>query len=76
MVFLPRFDLDLVLEHLPRATVFMAADMYTRLLADPRLDERACRHVRLFVSGSAPLAASTTGSSQPAPGTRSWNATG
>jgi malonyl-CoA/methylmalonyl-CoA synthetase len=60
MVFLPRFDVDLVLEHLPRATVFMGVPtMYTRLLADPRLDERACRHVRLFVSGSAPLAAST-----------------
>ncbi|HMC53457.1 MAG TPA: AMP-binding protein [Acidimicrobiales bacterium] len=60
MVFLPRFDVDSVLEHLPRATVFMGVPtMYTRLLADRRVDQRACRRMRLFISGSAPLMAST-----------------
>ncbi|MGD9797808.1 MAG: AMP-binding protein, partial [Acidimicrobiia bacterium] len=60
MVFLPRFDPDPVFEHLGRATVLMGVPThYTRLLADDRLTADACRHVRLFVSGSAPLLAST-----------------
>jgi malonyl-CoA/methylmalonyl-CoA synthetase len=60
MIFLPRFDPAVVLEQLPRTTVFMGVPtFYTRLLADPRLDETVCRNARLFVSGSAPLLAST-----------------
>jgi malonyl-CoA/methylmalonyl-CoA synthetase len=60
MVFLPRFDIDAVLEQLTRCTVFMGVPTYyTRLLSDPRLDRPTCSHVRLFVSGSAPLLAST-----------------
>jgi malonyl-CoA/methylmalonyl-CoA synthetase len=60
MIFLPRFDPDLVFEHLGRATVVMGVPThYTRLLADPRLDTEACRSVRLFVSGSAPLLATS-----------------
>jgi malonyl-CoA/methylmalonyl-CoA synthetase len=60
MIFLPRFDPALVLDQLARTTVFMGVPtFYTRLLADPRLDQAACRNVRLFVSGSAPLLAST-----------------
>jgi len=60
MLFLPKFDVDLVLDHMEQATVFMGVPtMYTRLLADPRFEARTCRHVRLFISGSAPLAAST-----------------
>jgi malonyl-CoA/methylmalonyl-CoA synthetase len=60
MVFLPRFDVDTVLDQLPRCTVFMGVPTYyTRLLADTRLDRQRCRAVRLFVSGSAPLLAST-----------------
>jgi malonyl-CoA/methylmalonyl-CoA synthetase len=60
MVFLPRFDIRAVVEQLPRCTVFMGVPtFYTRLLADPRLDSDLCRSVRLFVSGSAPMLAST-----------------
>jgi malonyl-CoA/methylmalonyl-CoA synthetase len=60
MIYLPRFDSVQVLEQLPRTTVFMGVPtFYTRLLADPRLDAAVCRPVRLFVSGSAPLLAST-----------------
>jgi malonyl-CoA/methylmalonyl-CoA synthetase len=60
LIFLPRFDPTLVLEHLPRSTVFMGVPtFYTRLLADPRLDDVVCVNMRLFVSGSAPLLAST-----------------
>jgi malonyl-CoA/methylmalonyl-CoA synthetase len=60
MIFLPRFEPAAVLEQLSRATVFMGVPtFYTRLLAEPGLDADACRHVRLFVSGSAPLLAAT-----------------
>lgn len=56
MLFARRFVTDEVLALLPRATVMMGVPtFYTRLLESPRLDAAACRGVRLFVSGSAPL---------------------
>lgn len=56
----PKFVAAAVLNDLTRATVMMGVPtFYTRLLADPRLDRNAVRHVRLFVSGSAPLLAAT-----------------
>lgn len=56
MIFLPKYDVDAVLEALPRATAMMGVPtFYTRLLADPRLTREAAGHMRLFVSGSAPL---------------------
>jgi malonyl-CoA/methylmalonyl-CoA synthetase len=60
MLFLPRFDADAVVRMLPRATVFMGVPtFYTRLLAHPALDRASCGRMRLFISGSAPLAADT-----------------
>ena len=60
MIFLPAFDLDQVFACLPRATAMMGVPThYTRLLADPRLTRDGVRHLRLFISGSAPLLAST-----------------
>lgn len=60
MVFLSRFDPDPVLRALGRCTVMMGVPtFYTRLLADPRFDGTACSGMRLFISGSAPLLAST-----------------
>jgi len=60
MVFLPRFDVDVVLRELPGCTVLMAVPThYTRLLDDPRFDADACRGMRLFTSGSAPMLPST-----------------
>jgi malonyl-CoA/methylmalonyl-CoA synthetase len=60
MVFLPRFDVDEVLAQLPRCTVLMGVPThYTRLLDDPRFDAEVCSNVRLFVSGSAPMLATT-----------------
>jgi malonyl-CoA/methylmalonyl-CoA synthetase len=59
MVFLERFDVGEVIAALPRCTVMMGVPtFYTRLLADQRFDAEVCRHMRLFVSGSAPLLAS------------------
>lgn len=60
MIFLPRFDLAAMLRLLPQATVLMGVPtFYTRLLGDPRFDRELVAHMRLFVSGSAPLLAET-----------------
>ena len=60
MIFLPGFDLDQVLAHLPEATAMMGVPtFYTRLLGDPRLDRALVSHMRVFISGSAPLLAET-----------------
>ena len=56
MIWLARFDPALVLRKLPEATVFMGVPtLYVRLLAEPGLNREACRHMRLFIAGSAPL---------------------
>ena len=56
MIFLPRFDVDAMIEQLPRATTLMGVPtFYTRLLADDRFTRELVAHMRLFVSGSAPL---------------------
>ena len=60
MIFLPKFENAEVMRHLLRATVFMGVPTYyVRLLADPAFDRTACAHMRLFVSGSAPLLTDT-----------------
>ena len=60
MLFLPKFDADKVFELMPRATTMMGVPtFYVRLVQDQRLTEHATRHMRLFVSGSAPLLAET-----------------
>ena len=60
MIFQPGFDLDAILQALPRATVLMGVPtFYTRLLDDVRFDRDLVAHMRLFVSGSAPLLAET-----------------
>ena len=60
MVWLARFDEDQVLAGLSRATVMMGVPtFYVRLLADPRFTREAEAHMRLFISGSAPLLEST-----------------
>ena len=56
MIFLPKFDLNTIFAFLPRATTMMGVPtFYTRLLNDARLTVASCAHMRLFVSGSAPL---------------------
>lgn len=59
VILLPRFDADAVAQQLPNGTVLMGVPTYyTRLLDDPRLPD-LCGSIRLFVSGSAPLAPET-----------------
>ena len=56
MIWFARFDPKAVLARLPEATVFMGVPtLYVRLLAEPGLNREACRQMRLFISGSAPL---------------------
>lgn len=60
MIFLPRFEADTVVGSLPHATVMMGVPtFYTRLLDHPDLDAGLVRHMRVFISGSAPLLAET-----------------
>ena len=56
MIWLSKFDPKKVIEKLPQATVFMGVPtLYVRLLAEPGLTVDACRNMRLFIAGSAPL---------------------
>ncbi|MGH8033846.1 MAG: malonate--CoA ligase [Lysobacterales bacterium] len=56
MIWLSKFDPKLVVKKLPEATVFMGVPtLYVRLLAEPGLNREACRNMRLFIAGSAPL---------------------
>lgn len=56
VIFLPKFDVDEVRELLPDATVMMGVPtFYTRLLDCKDFGRDECRHMRLFISGSAPL---------------------
>lgn len=60
MIFLPGLDVDDLIRFMPQATTMMGVPtFYTRLLSDPRLDRELVGHMRLFVSGSAPLLAET-----------------
>ncbi len=60
MLWLDRFDAKKVVALLPRATVFMGVPtLYVRLLAEPGLTVDACRRMRLFISGSAPMLVET-----------------
>ncbi|MFZ0324833.1 MAG: AMP-binding protein [Actinomycetes bacterium] len=60
MVFLPRFDVDVVLSELASCSVFMGVPThYVRLLSDPHFGAPLTDDVRLFVSGSAPMTKAT-----------------
>jgi malonyl-CoA/methylmalonyl-CoA synthetase len=56
MIWCSRFDPQFVIRKMPQATVFMGVPtLYVRLLADTALTRDAASHMRLFISGSAPL---------------------
>lgn len=60
IIFLPKFDLDEIIDRMPEATSMMGVPtFYTRLLDDKRFSKDLAAHMRLFVSGSAPLLAET-----------------
>lgn len=58
IIFLPGFDINDVLNALPHSSTMMGVPtFYIRLLKEPRFTRELVSHVRLFVSGSAPLSA-------------------
>src|SRR6202046_9883 len=60
MIFLPKLDPEAIIKLMARATVLMGVPtFYTRLLQNPALNKETTKHMRLFVSGSAPLLADT-----------------
>lgn len=60
MLFLPSFDIKEILRLMPRASVMMGVPtFYTRLLAQSDFTADVAKSIRLFISGSAPLAAAT-----------------
>src|SRR3979409_532392 len=60
MIFLNKFDADQIIKLMARSTVLMGVPtFYTRLLQNPALSHESTKHMRLFISGSAPLLADT-----------------
>ncbi|MGI9369536.1 MAG: malonate--CoA ligase [Ruegeria sp.] len=60
MIFLPKFNQDDMLRLMPKATSMMGVPtFYTRLLGDDRFTSELTAHMRVFISGSAPLLAET-----------------
>ena len=60
MIFLPKFNLDNIIKKLPKSSTMMGVPtFYTRLLADNRFNRDLIKHMRLFISGSAPLLSET-----------------
>ena len=56
MIWLGKFDPKLAIRKMSEATVFMGVPtLYVRMLAEPALTRDAASHMRLFISGSAPL---------------------
>ena len=60
MIFLPKFDSKQALTWMKSANTMMGVPtFYTRLLNEDRFDKELTEHMRLFISGSAPLLAET-----------------
>ncbi|MET1114878.1 MAG: malonyl-CoA synthase [Comamonas sp.] len=56
MLWFAKFDPAAVIARMRDATVFMGVPtLYVRMLADARLTRAAAAHMRLFISGSAPM---------------------
>uniref|UniRef100_A0A915KHM2 Uncharacterized protein n=1 Tax=Romanomermis culicivorax TaxID=13658 RepID=A0A915KHM2_ROMCU len=56
VIFLPKFDTDLVMQYLPKCTMMMGVPTYyTRLLHNANFEKNLVKSVRIFISGSAPL---------------------
>ena len=60
MLWCAKFEPATALRLMARATVFMGVPtLYVRLLAEAGLDAQSTRHMRLFISGSAPMLVDT-----------------
>ena len=60
MIWFAKFDPKATIARMAEATVFMGVPtLYVRMLAEPSLTKAAAAHMRLFISGSAPLLVET-----------------
>ncbi len=60
MIWFSKFDPRATIARFAEATVFMGVPtLYVRMLAEAALTKEACAHMRLFISGSAPLLTET-----------------
>ena len=60
ILFLEKFDIAEIRRQLPRATIMMGVPtFYSRLLGESAFGKSECAHMRLFISGSAPLTVET-----------------
>ncbi|MBL0151914.1 MAG: malonyl-CoA synthase [Ideonella sp.] len=60
MIWFGRYDPKATIARFKEATVFMGVPtLYVRMLAEAALSPEACAHMRLFISGSAPLLTET-----------------
>ena len=60
MIFMPAFNPDTILEQMPHATSMMGVPtFYTRLLDHDGFTKDSAAHMRLFISGSAPMLSET-----------------
>ena len=60
MIFLAKFDANEIMGLMPQASCLMGVPtFYVRLIQHPGLTREATAHMRLFISGSAPLLAET-----------------
>jgi malonyl-CoA/methylmalonyl-CoA synthetase len=60
MIWFGKFDPKATIARMAEATVMMGVPtLYVRMLAEPSLTQHAVRHMRLFISGSAPLLVET-----------------
>jgi len=60
MVWFAKFDAKAMIAAMPSATLMMGVPtFYTRLMGDEGFTREAAQHMRLFISGSAPLLAET-----------------
>ena len=56
IIWIDTFDVDKVIEILPKCTVMMGVPTYyTRLISNPNLNKQVLGNIRVFISGSAPL---------------------
>lgn len=60
MIWMNKFDPKIAIDHMVKGTVFMGVPtLYTRMLAEPALTPQSTAHMRLFISGSAPMLVET-----------------
>jgi len=56
MIWMDKFDPQEAIAHMAKGTVFMGVPtLYVRMLNEPALTPESTAHMRLFISGSAPL---------------------